>query len=124
MADEVRECVRGWPSGPPSRVCQLRTPVHFFFMSHEWISSKQKEMYPRFYFRGNSAVVEEFMKRKNDKLAEVGLMEEYYGMPRQGNDIYDDIDILIDMKRGGWDVTKLPRYEIILQSALTRNIVV
>ena len=50
-------------------------------------------MYPRFYFRGNPPVVDEFMKRKNDKLPEVRLMEEYYGMPRQGNDIHDDIDI-------------------------------
>jgi len=82
-------------------------------------------MYP--YFRGNPErknVVDEFTERKNDKLAEIRLIEEYYKMPRPAdNDIYDDIDILIEMKTDGWDVKKLPQYEPIRLLAAKRGIV-
>ena len=78
-------------------------------------------MYP-FAFRGsnpnpkNASVIQEFRRRKLNRLAEILEMEQEFGQPRPDTELYDDAQIIFEMENDGWDVQQLPRYRTIMEN--------
>eukprot|EP00967_Tisochrysis_lutea_P135904 scaffold241741_cov28-Tisochrysis_lutea.AAC.1 len=76
-------------------------------------------MYPRIYFRGNNSLTE-YTRRKNENLREVAEAQEYFEMHRpDDNNKYDNIDIMKEMRREGWNIETLPDYRFYLKEMIS-----